>query len=125
MLSPPGLEDSDSVCWAAGHGQTALGGVPSWAAGPLKAEEGRARKSRLGRRSSSRHKQAEATADLDEATKKRISGLFQAAESLMARPDEQNSGDFEQETDHVQQRQREVQQRIDALRGQAPRCPQR
>jgi potassium-dependent mechanosensitive channel len=73
-----------------------------------------------------RRQQAEASAELDDATKKRIGGLYaQALESLnRAAGASKRAETAEQDADSAPQRLREIQQRIDELRGQSPAMPE-
>jgi len=95
------------------------------ASGASKLEEPSPEKTLTPETIDSRRKQAEASADLDEATKKRIAELYaEALESLnRAAESARRAETFKQEADSVQQRQREIQQRIDELRGRTPTLP--
>lgn len=110
--------------WAARPAGLVLGQESAAVAG--KQEEASPEKTLTAETVEARRKQAEASADLDEAAKKRISELYtQALESLnRAAESAQRAETFKQEADNVQQRQREVQRRIDELRGQTPTVPQ-
>ncbi len=72
-----------------------------------------------------RRQQAEAPPELDDATKKRIAGLYtQALESLnRAAGAAQRAEAAKRDADDVPQRLREIQQRIDELRGKSPALP--
>ncbi|HPM79692.1 MAG TPA: mechanosensitive ion channel [Candidatus Anammoximicrobium sp.] len=124
------------VCCAGGVGVWLLGLLAGNAAtgfaaqapgsGTVKLEETGKEKGLISSVVESRRKQAEASTELDEPTKKRISELYaQALESLNRAADSARRAEaFKQEADNVQQRQREIQQRIDELRGQAPTLPE-
>ncbi len=72
-----------------------------------------------------RRRQAEAAAELDDATKKRIAGLYaQALESLnLAAAATKRAEAAKQDADAVPRRLTGIQQRIDALRNQVPAMP--
>lgn len=96
------------------------------ASGAVKLEQTGTEKALIASIVESRRKQAEASTELDEAAKKRISELYdQALESLNRAADSARRAEtFQQEADDVQLRQREVQRRIDELRGQSPTLPE-
>lgn len=73
----------------------------------------------------SRRQQGEAAADLDDATKKRITTLYaQAAESLKSAAEaSERAATFKQDAESVPQRLREIQLQIDQLRGRRPTLP--
>lgn len=109
-----------------------LAALPGVAQTPLltmpKAEEaiGGADKPLTAELIESRLQQAEVSADLDEATKKRIAAMYaQAAESLKSAAEaSERAAVFKLDAESVPQRLREIQLRMDQLRGMAPTLPE-